>query len=199
MIPFVDYSFGGAINVQGFTTLNVTHSGFGYNQAVGGNNATATGGDIVGVGGAEGGAILGEVGTTVNFSDCTFAHNQAIGGNGNSGSGPVILVGEGIGGAIISGYGGDDLGPNTVTVSNCSLTSELCHGRRQQQWHCQRRGPGRDWCRGWNCEPTPAGPSTSTAACSTGIWPAAVRATRPGVPPRSSPVLCGRRHFQLSG
>jgi hypothetical protein len=116
--PFVDYSFGGAINVQGFTTLNVTHSGFGYNQAVGGNNATATGGDIVGVGGAEGGAILCEVGTTVSFSGCNLAHNQAIGGNGNSGSGPVVLVGEGIGGAIISGYGGADLGPNTVTVSN---------------------------------------------------------------------------------
>jgi hypothetical protein len=130
--PFVDYSFGGAIVAEFFTSLSVSGSSFDHNQAIGGNNGVASGNDIIGVGGAEGGAINNEVGATATVAGCTFGQNEAIGGNGNTGSGPVVLVGEGLGGAIVSGYGGGgpdgELGPNILTVSNTSFTENSAQG-----------------------------------------------------------------------
>ena len=40
----------------------------------------------------------------------------------------MVLVGEGLGGAIVSGYGGDLFGPNTLTVSNSTLTQNTAQG-----------------------------------------------------------------------
>ena len=124
--PFVDYAFGGGVAASFGVTIQITNSSFIHNQAIGGNNSTATETDIIGVGGAEGGAFYSEVGDAATLSRCTFDHNQAIGGNGNTGSGTgsnaVVLVGEGLGGAIVSGYGSDTEGPNTLTVSNCTFT-----------------------------------------------------------------------------
>jgi hypothetical protein len=51
---FVAYAFGGAINAESGTDMTITHSSFSHNQAIGGNNATATGTDIIGVGGGRG-------------------------------------------------------------------------------------------------------------------------------------------------
>ena len=125
--PFIDYAFGGAIDVtEG--TLNIANSSFSHNQAIGGNNAAGTATDFAGVGGAEGGAIYAEVATTVTLSNSTLDQNQAIGGHGNTGSGPVVLVGKGLGGGIVSGYGGDAFGPTTLTVSNSSLTGNEAVG-----------------------------------------------------------------------
>jgi hypothetical protein len=129
--PFVDYAFGGAVSASFLTSVTVTNSSFSHNQAIGGNNSTATGTDILGVGGAEGGAFYNEVGAVATLTGCTFDHNQAIGGNGNSGNGPVVLVGEGLGGAIISGYGSNTpgfFGPNTLDVNNCVLSHNDAQG-----------------------------------------------------------------------
>jgi hypothetical protein len=128
--PFVDYSFGGAILNEFGGTMTVTASSFSHNQAIGGNDSTAIGTDIIGVGGAEGGAIYNEVGAAAAFTGCNFDHNQAQGGNGNTGSGPVVLVGEGLGGAIVSGYGGPNAfsGPDTLTVSDSTLTQNIAVG-----------------------------------------------------------------------
>ena len=49
-------------------------------------------------------------------------HNLAQGGNGNRGNGAVVLVGEGMGGAIVTGYGGNLYGSDTLTVSDSTLT-----------------------------------------------------------------------------
>ena len=40
----------------------------------------------------------------------------------------MVLVGEGLGGAIVSGYGSDLFGPNTLTVSNSTLTGNTAQG-----------------------------------------------------------------------
>ena len=62
------------------------------------------------------------------IAGCTFDHNEAVGGDGNTGSGSVVLVGEGLGGAIVSGYGGNLYGPNTLTVSNSTFTQNDAQG-----------------------------------------------------------------------
>jgi hypothetical protein len=72
-----------------------------------------------------------EFGNVASVSGCTFDGNQAIGGNGNTGGGPQVgltLVGVGLGGAIDSGYGGVDIGPNTLTVDNCTLKENIARG-----------------------------------------------------------------------
>jgi hypothetical protein len=120
--------FGGGICIENGISANVTNSSFSDNQAKGGDNATATGTDITGVGGAEGGAVYSTAGNAASFIGCTFDQNQAQGGNGNTGSGSVVLVGEGLGGAIDSGYGGGALAPNTLTVSNSILTQNEAQG-----------------------------------------------------------------------
>jgi hypothetical protein len=68
------------------------------------------------------------VGATATLASSTFDHNQAIGGDGNTGTGAVVLVGEGLGGAIVSGYGGNFFGPDTLTASNCTLTKNSAQG-----------------------------------------------------------------------
>ncbi len=57
--PGVDTAYGGAID-SGFepTTNSIANSTFSYNQAIGGNNGSATGTDIVEVGDAEGSCDL---------------------------------------------------------------------------------------------------------------------------------------------
>ena len=40
----------------------------------------------------------------------------------------MVLVGEGLGGAIDSGYGGGVVGPNTLNVSNSTLTQNVAQG-----------------------------------------------------------------------
>src|SRR5262249_39299571 len=116
--PAVGSAAGGAI--FNFSTVTVTSSRFSYNQAVGGNNATATGTDIVEVGVGSGGAIDNEFGSLATISHSTLDHNKAIGGNGNSGSGAVVVVGTALGGAADSNFG-FALFPNTTTVSNSPL------------------------------------------------------------------------------
>jgi hypothetical protein len=117
----VDFGYGGAITIES-PSYNITNSSFSHNQAIGGNNATATGTDIVQVGGAQGGAVYSGYGSAATLAGCTFDHNQAIGGQGNTGSGPFIVVGIGEGGAIYSALGGGALGSNTLTVSKSTLT-----------------------------------------------------------------------------
>jgi hypothetical protein len=124
---FEDYSFGGAIaNTVG--TISITSSIFSYNKAVGGNNSIAGGTDFGAVGGAEGGALYNELGSVATIAGCTFDHNQAIGGDGNSANGSVVLVGEGLGGAIVSGYGSNVFGPNTLTVGSSNFTQNGAQG-----------------------------------------------------------------------
>jgi hypothetical protein len=125
---FVDFGYGGAITVNTSASVNITASSFSHNQAIGGNNATATATDIVQVGGAQGGALYTGYGDAATLALCTFDHNQAIGGQGNTGSGPFTVVGTGEGGAIYSALGGGTLGPNTLTVSNSTLTQNNAQG-----------------------------------------------------------------------
>src|SRR5205823_5909624 len=104
-------------------TMTVTNSSFSQNLASGGNNATATGADIVQVGVGVGGAIDNELGTTATITGCTLDHNQAVGGQGNRASGAVVLVGTGLGGATESFFGGPGVGiPNTLSVNNSTLS-----------------------------------------------------------------------------
>jgi hypothetical protein len=127
--PGVDESFGaGIFNFGGI--INVSDTTFSHNTSIGGNNAIATGTDIVEVGVAEGGAICNEIGATASFSDCTFDHNQAIGGNGNTGSGPVVHVGTGFGAGIFSGFGGAGsfVGSTSLTVSGTTFTHNTSQG-----------------------------------------------------------------------
>lgn len=102
---------GGAIfsmDFSGFgsaeSTLNVSHSGFYNNKAVGGSSSTGSGGE------ATGGAITGLEGTEVNVHRSRFVNNQAIGGQG-------ITGGTGTGGAI-----GVDVFANLVPEPFPSLT-----------------------------------------------------------------------------
>jgi hypothetical protein len=124
---FEDYSFGGAI-ANTFASINITGSAFSNNKAVGGGSATATATDICAAGGAEGGAIYNELGSVGAIAGCAFDHNQAIGGDGNTAGGAVVLVGEALGGAIVSGYGTNVFGPNTLTVGNSTLTENDAQG-----------------------------------------------------------------------
>ncbi len=134
--PGVDNSYGGAIRALVFspsTPVYVTDSTFRGNQAIGGNNASATGSDIVEVGDAEGGAICSAIATTTIISGCTLDDNAAIGGSGNSASdGQVAHAGDGIGGAINTSYGsdgqGDDIGPTTLTITNSTLSQNTAQG-----------------------------------------------------------------------
>ena len=134
--PGVDDSYGGAICALVFspsTPVYVTDSIFRGNQAIGGNNASATGSDIVEVGDAEGGAICSAIATTTIISGCTLDDNAAIGGSGNSASdGQVAHAGDGIGGAINTSYGsdgqGDDIGPTTLTITNSTLSQNTAQG-----------------------------------------------------------------------
>jgi hypothetical protein len=133
--PSVDVAYGGAIfNLYGPATdfldssLNVSGTTFSGNEAIGGNNATATGTDIVEAGTAEGGALGMEIGVAATITGCTFDHNQAIGGSGNTTSGPVIDNGTGFGGAILSGWGGQALGATTLTVSNSTFSHNNATG-----------------------------------------------------------------------
>ena len=132
----MDTGYGGAIDAApalgSEATTTVVSSTFSHNQAIGGNNGIATGTDIVEVGDAEGGAICNQDGSVATFSASTFDHNQAQGGNGNTGNGPVVHVGTALGGAINSSYGGGVGtivgGPNTLTVSNSTLTHNNAQG-----------------------------------------------------------------------
>jgi hypothetical protein len=133
--PSVDVAYGGAIfslygPATGFldASLNLSGSSFSHNEAIGGNNATASGTDIVEAGSAEGGALGMEIGVAATISGCTFDHNQAIGGSGDSATGPVIDVGTGFGGAILSGWGGQPLGATTLSVSNSTFTHNNATG-----------------------------------------------------------------------
>jgi hypothetical protein len=133
--PSVDIAYGGAIfNLYGPDTgfldssLNITCSRFSNNTAIGGNNSSATGTDIVEAGSAEGGAIGMEIGVAATISNTIFDHNQAIGGSGNSASGPVIDVGTGFGGAILTGWGGEALGATTLTVSDSTFIQNSAVG-----------------------------------------------------------------------
>jgi hypothetical protein len=135
--PGVDTSYGGALcSLFGYAygnSLNVTNSAFTDNKAVGGNNATATGSDIVEVGDAEGGAICSEIGTVATISGCTLDHNAAIGGSDNTGSGgQVAHIGDGLGGAIDSSFGSDGsdghIGATTLTLSNSNLFHNTAQG-----------------------------------------------------------------------
>jgi hypothetical protein len=108
----------------------ITDSTFVQNEALGGSNASATGTDILGIGGAEGGAIYNEVGSTLTVSGCALSQNQAVGGSDNTGSAPVALVGYALGGGIVSAYGGVNsiFGVNALTVTNCSITGNEAQG-----------------------------------------------------------------------
>jgi hypothetical protein len=125
---FMDYGFSGAMNTEYEATLNVSNTNFIRNEALGGNNGVATASDIAAAGGAEGGAILNEVGMVATFTGCTFDQDEAIGGNGNTACAPMGLVGEGLGGAIDSGYGGSDVGANTITLCNCLVSGNNAQG-----------------------------------------------------------------------
>lgn len=126
--PFLASALGGGVAaING--TIQIANSSFSNNLAIGGNNSTAViTSDIGEAGGAEGGAFCNEAGVSATVSNSTFDHNQAIGGSGNSGSGPVMLVGEGLGGAIVSAFGGDVFGPNTLNVSNSTFTGNQAIG-----------------------------------------------------------------------
>jgi hypothetical protein len=126
--PSVDESYGAAIAAGFGASISVSGTTFSHNRSVGGNNGTATGTDIVEVGVAEGGAINTELGAPAVFSDCVFDDNQAIGGNGNIGSGPVIHVGTGFGAGIFSGFGGDVVGANPLTVSKSLFLDNQAQG-----------------------------------------------------------------------
>ncbi|MGA2255462.1 MAG: hypothetical protein ABSG53_12425 [Thermoguttaceae bacterium] len=173
--PGVDTSYGGALcSLFGYAygnSLNVTNSAFTDNKAVGGNNATATGSDIVEVGDAEGGAICSEIGTVATISGCTLDHNAAIGGSDNTGSGgQVAHIGDGLGGAIDSSFGSDGsdghIGATTLTLSNSNLSA---------------RGLVQASPTIWGARPP------SAAAFSTRARPSAVRITRPEAQVASSP------------
>jgi hypothetical protein len=103
--PGVDESFGGAISTAYEGDLLVSATTFTNNEAIGGNDAVATGSDIVEAGVAEGGTVCNEGGSTAVFSKCTFTGNEAVGGNGNSATGPVVDVGTGFGAGIFNGFG----------------------------------------------------------------------------------------------
>jgi hypothetical protein len=124
--PGVDESFGAIFNFGGI--LTVTGSIFSHNKALGGNNATATGTDIVEVGVAEGGAICNEIGSTATVTSSTFQDNQSIGGNNDKGSGPVVHVGAGFGAGIFSGFGGSAVGANPLTVTNSLFKQNTAQG-----------------------------------------------------------------------
>jgi hypothetical protein len=126
--PGVDEGYGAAICAFFGATTTVTSSTFTFNKTLGGNNAIATGTDIVEVGVAEGGAICNEIGCVGSFSGCVFIGNQAIGGSGNSGSGPVVHVGTGFGAGIFSGFGGVGVGSNTLTLSNTTFIYNKAQG-----------------------------------------------------------------------
>jgi hypothetical protein len=129
--PIVDTGFGGAICTGTALGMTVTNSNFSNNLAIGGNNSTATGIDILETGLGAGGAIDDEFGDTASVSGCSFDGNQALGGNGNTGNGPqvdVALVGIGLGGAIDSGEGGVNIGPNTLTVGTSTLKDNIASG-----------------------------------------------------------------------
>jgi hypothetical protein len=126
--PGVDEAFGGAIFGLFGASTTVSSSTFDNNAAIGGNNATATGTDIVEVGVAEGGTICNEIGAVATISGSSFDHNQAIGGSGNTGSGPVVHVGSGFGAGIFSGFGGVDVGANTLTVSGTTFSHNTSQG-----------------------------------------------------------------------
>jgi hypothetical protein len=127
--PGVDTAYGGAIDA-GFepTTNTITNSTFSYNQAIGGNDGTATGTDIVEVGDAEGAAICVQLGAVSTISNCILDYNYSQGGNGNTASGPVVDVGAALGGAINSAQGGADIGANTLTVSNSIIAQNSAKG-----------------------------------------------------------------------
>jgi hypothetical protein len=72
--------------------------------------------------------VYNEVGATLSLSGTALADNQAIGGSGNSGTAPAVLVGEGLGGAVVTGYGGSQYGPNTLTVTNCTISLNVARG-----------------------------------------------------------------------
>jgi hypothetical protein len=124
---FEDYSFGGAIACTE-APMSITGTVFSGDKAVGGNNSIATATDFAAVGGSEGGAIYNELGATSTIVGCNFDGNEAVGGDGDSGSGSVVLVGEGLGGAIVSGFGGDVYGPDTLSVLKTNFNQNGAHG-----------------------------------------------------------------------
>jgi hypothetical protein len=124
---FEDYSFGGAIACTSAPS-SITGTVFSGDKAVGGNNSIATATDFAAVGGAEGGAVYNELGATSTIVGCNFDGNQAVGGDGDSGSGAVVLVGEGLGGAIVSGFGGDVYGTDTLSVLKTNFNQNGAHG-----------------------------------------------------------------------
>jgi hypothetical protein len=129
--PLLDTGFGGAITTGTALGMTVANSSFRHNLAIGGNNSTVTGIDILETGVGAGGAIDDEFGDTASVSGCTFDGNEANGGNGNTGGGPQVglaLVGIGLGGAIDSGLGGVNIGPNTLTVGNSTLKKNIASG-----------------------------------------------------------------------
>jgi hypothetical protein len=129
--PTVDQAQGGAIFNQFVVApamIDITTSTFSHNQAVGGNNSTASGTDIVDSGGAEGGALYNVAGSIMTVSYSTLDHNEASGGNGNNLIGGVLWVGTALGGAISSNVGGGVFGPSTLTVSHCTLTQNSAVG-----------------------------------------------------------------------
>ncbi len=124
---FEDYAFGGAIACTEASS-NITRTTFRDNEAVGGDNSSTAATDFAAVGGAEGGALYNELGSAGTVTDCTFARNEALGGHDDTGTGAVVLVGEGLGGAIVSGYGGNIYGADTLSVSNTTLDQNRAEG-----------------------------------------------------------------------
>jgi hypothetical protein len=110
-LGFLGIGVGGAIYVQGESTI--TASSFAGNEAMGGSGDSYTGsGGTVLVGYGAGGAIYNDAlhNNTASWSvsNSVFTNNQALGGTGNTGG---VLTGDGVGGAITA----NDYGQGAVT------------------------------------------------------------------------------------
>jgi hypothetical protein len=106
---------GGALHIEGASTLTVNDSVFVGNEAIGGNGGSASKGSNFGayvVDSGEGGAIVNHDGGTLVISGSTFMANEAIGGSNASGAAiPLGFLSVGVGGGL------DTEGPTTITNS----------------------------------------------------------------------------------
>ena len=106
---------GGALHIEGASTLTVKDSVFLGNEAIGGNGGSAAKGSNQGayvVDSGEGGAIVNHDGGTLVISGSTFMTNEAIGGSNASGAAvPLGFLSVGLGGGL------DTEGPTTITDS----------------------------------------------------------------------------------
>jgi hypothetical protein len=129
----INNQFDGAAVGLAPTRVTVIDCTLRANEAIGGNDNTATG-TVAFAGAGLGGGIANYFGTSTDIISSKISHNRAVGGAVNSANEGAVLVSLGTGGAIFNALGsfvldtGNILGPSIVNVTNSTLDHNQAHG-----------------------------------------------------------------------